>query len=56
MTSFFTRYVTVVDDAIGNSADDHADAAKVIGRFMDSKNKTDILLNYMNSDIKPLFS
>lgn len=56
MKSFYTRYVTVVDDTIGNTDDDHADTNKVTGRFMDSKNKTDTLTNYMDSTLKPLFT
>ena len=55
MKSFYTRYVTVVDDTIGNTADDHADTNKATGRYMDSKNKTDTLLNYMDNTVKPLF-
>ena len=56
MKSFYTRYVTVIDDNIGNTNDDHADTNKVSGRFMESKNKTDILTNYMDSTLKPLFT
>lgn len=56
MTSFYTRYVMVVDDNIGNTDDDHADTSKVTGRYMDSKNKTDTLLNYMDNTLKPLFT
>ena len=56
MKSFYTRYVTVVDDAIGNTGDDHGDTTKVTGRFMDSRNKTDVLLNYMDGTLKPLFA
>lgn len=56
MKSFYTRYVVSVETTIGNTVDDDGDTSKVAGRFMEGKDKTDILLNYMNSDVKPLFT
>jgi hypothetical protein len=56
MKSFYTRYVVSVETTIGNTVDDDGDTSKVAGQFMEGKDKTDTLLNYMNSDVKPLFT
>ncbi len=57
LDSFANNYVKVVNDKIGNSAQDGGDSNKLAGRFQIKTNAPTLTVkNYMTSTVKPLFT
>jgi hypothetical protein len=57
LTNFYTNYVKVVVDNIGNSVDDAADTTKLAGRFVtNAQTPVNNLKDEMNGAVKTLFT
>ncbi len=57
LTNYFTNYVQVVVDSIGNTVDDGTDTSKLAGRFkVNAKTPINNLITYLNTNVKPLFN
>lgn len=57
MTNFFNNYVKIVNDKIGNTAQDSSDTTKLAGRFISTTSTpVQTLLSYMTTNVQPLFN
>jgi len=57
VTNFGNNYVKVVNDKVGNSAQDAADNTKLAGRFQTKTNSPLLTAkNYMTASVQPLFT